>query len=344
MRRVIGVSALIAVLAVIIGAQSSGAGSAEVKINVGSKVLTFPAGTKPKIAFFDCIGTLYCDAQKKVVAQIAAKGTAVTFIGQLFNPTQQLNQVQTAIQSKKYNAFILEAADANAMCQVLTKDAPKAGIVVSVLVSPICGKTLNPWGVSEWSPGTLNIVGGQDGPTYYTNWLRLAKKQLNLGPTSHVLLVTGPPESPATQTLALAMKNAGINAEATLNTNFTTPDAQNKTQTALQAHSHINAIISIYSDCTRGVLNALKSAGQLGKIPVTDVGASKYTVGQVRAGNVALTVPYSPRENATTSIQQIVNAFAGKQGPRAVNAMQRGDSFHPYAITKANASTWQAEW
>jgi ribose transport system substrate-binding protein len=86
-------------------------------------------------------------------------GAKVDVFDGKFDPSVQFNQMQTALGNKRYNAWIVQANDAQQVCDITTKQAPAAGILVSAITLPLCGRNSNS-GDELWAPGTLNFVGG----------------------------------------------------------------------------------------------------------------------------------------------------------------------------------------
>lgn len=323
---------------------SSGDGST-ISIDLGTQNLTFPAGTKPKIAMFAGSGIAYQTAYQDEVPTLEKKyGISITYLDSKFDPATQLSQLRTAIQSKKYNAFLVENYSSASACTLLTKDAPAAGIVVSQLDNPTCDQATKPAGDEFWTPGTLNSIGAEATVTYYTGWVREAKELLGDG-DHQVAVISGPPLVAATKNMNSAMTANGINPVASLNSDYTTPTALKQTADLLQSHPDVDAIFSVGVDVTVGIVTALKQAGKKpGDVKVFQVGGAKQNAQLIKDGWITMDVPYTPKTIINTAVEQMVNAFEGKQGPRFDPALVVGTADTPFQITKETIDTYEFEY
>src|SRR3990172_305008 len=148
--------------------QSSG----EVEIDIGGgKTVTLDASEPLSIAYF-VVGTSTSylqangDAAKAAAAEI---GATIDVFDAEFAPEKQLNQVENALQSGKYNAFVFQPVSGPQACDLISKDAPDKGILVSINIAQLCDRGFNE-GEELWQPGTLNYVGSTTTLGYYQAW------------------------------------------------------------------------------------------------------------------------------------------------------------------------------
>lgn len=325
-------------------ASSSGSGS-EIKIDVGNgRTLTFPAGTKPKIAVFGSSGDAYQEVQRQAAENAARKdGVELTYFDSKAESALELSQVQNALQTKKYNAWVFESYTGPAACNLVTKEAPAANIVVVQSTVPTCAQQEGkPAGEESWAPGTLATIGAGATSTAYDAFVQEAKKLLR--PGAKVAVINGIQAVTTTRLLKEAVEKNGIKPIAEVNSNYTTPDALAKTQTMLQAHPEINAIISIYADSTLGAIRAIESAGKTGQIQTFDVGGSKQSVEEIKAGKQTMSVPYFPATVNETAVNVLVEAFAGKPTKRFYPAYAKGTPEHPFVITKSTVASFEPQY
>lgn len=324
---------------------TSGGSSSTITIDVGTQKLTFPAGTKPKIAMFAGSGIAYQTAYRDELPNLEKKyGLSITYLDSKFDPTTQLSQLRTAIQSKKYNAFLVENYSSASACTLLTKNAPAAGIVVSQLDNPTCDQATKPAGDEFWTPGTLNSIGAESTVTYYTGWAREAKQLLGAG-DHQIAVISGPPLVAATKNMNSAMTANGISPVASLNSDYTTPTALKETADLLQSHPNVDAVFSVGVDVSVGIVTALKQAGKKpGDVKVFEVGGAKQNAQLIKDGWITISVPYTPKTIIDTAVEQMVNAFAGKQGPRFEPALNVGTSETPFQITKETVDAYKFEY
>lgn len=320
-------------------------GSDVVTIDLGSTTVDIPAGTKPEIAMFAGSGIAYQTAYQETVKELAAKyGINITYFDSMFDPTTQLNQVRSAIQDGKYNAFMIENYSGEAACDLLTKDAPAAGIVVSQLTNPTCDQATKPAGDEFWSPGTLNSVGAISTVTYYTAWVREAMKMLGDG-DQKVAVLNGPPLVAATLNTDKAFADNDVTPVANLNSDYTTATALKQTSDILQANQDIDAIFTVGPNMTVGVVTALQQAGKkAGEVAVFEVGGTEANAKLVEDGWLTMAVPYTPRTVATTAVDEIIAAFEGKQGAHFLPALNEGTADDPFLITKDTTSSYPYEY
>lgn len=320
-------------------------GGEKVSVDVGTQKVSVTKGAKPEIAMFAGSGIAYQTAYQNEVPKLEKKfGVNITYFDSKFDPTTQLNQIREAIQSKKYNAFMVENYSSAAACNLLTKDAPKAGILVSQLDAPTCDEATKPAGDTFWSPGTLNTVGAEATVTYYTSLVREAKDLLG-SETPKVAIVNGPALVAGTKNLTEAVKENGLKPLANLNSDYSAPTSLKVTADLLQSKPDVNVIFSIGADTTVGVVGALKQAGKKpGEVKVFDIAGTKANEKLITSGYQTASIPYTPKTVITVAVEQLVLAFEGKQGPRYLDALNKGTATEPFLITKETTGDYPYEY
>ena len=257
--------------------------------------------TKLKVAFFSS-GTSneYLKVAIEEAQSLASEDgfTLDVFDGQ-WDAKVQFDQMQSALTSGKYNAFAVEAIDGNLACDILTKDAPKAGVLVTVFNVPLCGRANNA-GDKVWEPGTVTFVGGQT-PEVYQAW---ADEVIAAHPDgAQIALISGPPLSANTINFIEASKafegKPNFKVVASQTTDYTTPEGFAAAQTMLQANPGINVIMSNYTGMTRGVIQA--TAGT--DVSVYDFGGDKWALDNVKSGALSGTVMMLPRLEAREAVR-----------------------------------------
>jgi ribose transport system substrate-binding protein len=320
------------------GSASSSTGKT-VSINVGAAKPIELSGS-PRIAYFVAGSTnAYEVAIMKAARAAAAKvpGATITFFDPNFSAATQLNQIQDAIATKKYNAFIVQPNDGQLLCTVLTKTAPADNIAVIALDSPLCGQASAPTWASQYTPGLLQFVGiyTSDLETQYLEWMAAQ----NPGPQK-VIALTGPALFPNTPMAESALKNVqakypNFKLVAQAATDFSTLEGQQKTLPLLTANPGVTIVYSVYSDITQGVAAAIKQAGLSGKVKVYDIGLSSWDVGALKDGQLAgsLSTDY-PIYDANETLNALQEAFSGKAPPHVV-----ANDGYPYTQYLANGDT-----
>ena len=286
------------------------------------------------------------DEAQKVAKQL---GVQLDVIDGQCNPAVQYNQMQVALTTKKYNAWILEANDASQACDIATKQAPAAGILVSVVVLPLCGHA-TAQGQNLWVPGTLNFIGGNETVDSFKQIWEQAIKD-NPGPQK-VGVMTGPDLNTNTINYLAAMKQVlpkDWTIVGQVSTDYSVPDAEAKGQTLAQAHPDMTILMSDYTNITKGGIAGLKAAGLLGKVKIYDAGGTTAAVQFVKDGTVQLTTARYARTPMRVAIEDLIAARAGKPVPRFV-----WNDGHPpepgrkpgspaYLITKQNVNDYHPE-
>jgi ribose transport system substrate-binding protein len=315
-------------------------------IDVGTHKIEVEEGTGPKIAFFSSTGNTYEDALNASVEETAEElGADVTMFDAKLTPTTQFNQAQNALQSGEYNAWIVQTMDPNQMCKIMTEQAPEADIVVVGVSNPLCGREVEPWGEeTSYSPGMWAQVNSVFTVTYDMSWVDAAVEFDDPKGKTYAL-ITGPPLFPSSIVADQAMEeHPEVDLAATIRSNYTAADSFAKVQNLLQANPDLDGIYSVYSEMTRGAVQAIKAAGLEDQIKVFDLGGSEYSVEAIRNGEVSLTIPYGPVQEGEQAVESIVQAFEGKAPQRLWDALPKGTPEEPYVITEANADSFKPDY
>lgn len=289
---------------------------------------TFDVGDgELKIAFFTATGNEYLNAQVKAAKETASKvGASMTIFDSKFDAATQANQVQDALTSGRFNAFIMQSVQPDQICNTVRRALDK-GILVSVVNQAICKRGLNE-GEDLWEPGTVDYVGGTQTESAFRAWLD-AIVAAHPGPQK-VAVFTGLPTSTNTFNTLNALKeieseHPDFEVVAKASTDYSVAQGQQKAQDVLQAHPDLTLLVSNYSDVTKGALQAVTSAGKAGAITVYDYGANRWAVDQVKAGKLGgtgLMLPYTELANA---VQDLADAWKG-EGPAKFNDLAKSDA------------------
>jgi ribose transport system substrate-binding protein len=326
--------------------EEEGAESGMAKIDLGTETLEVEKKT-PKIGFFAFGLSAYELAYKAQIEKMNEEGSDVTWVEAKYEPALQLKQLQTALTTHEFDAWIIEAVDAEGVCNLVSKQAPEAGIPVGIIVSPTCGKSEEPWGEGIWAPGTLNMVSDTANVTWFTHVFESMKETLGITPETKVGALVGEHISAQTLAVEAGLKAAGIEPVETAETDYTAPVGQAKAQAMLSRNPDIEVIINGYEGITPGVIAALKEAGKKpGEIKIGDIGgSSEITVPNMKAGWLQASAVYDPTVIAQTAIEQMELAFQGEQGPRFLSADPPGASIEkPLVVTEETLSTFEPSY
>jgi len=232
-----------------------------------------------------------------------------------FDAQTQFDQMQTALTSGKYNVFAVEPNDGNLVCNMLTKDAPAAGIMVTVFNLPICGRATN-LGEETWEPGTVTYVGGQT-LDVYQEWVDQVKEAYPDG--AKIALVSGPDLNANTICFFKAAEAFGDDPKyevvAKQTTDYTTDQAFKAAQTIMQANPDLDVIMSNFSGMTRGVVQA--TAGS--EVAVFDFGGDQWALDNVKSGALASTIIMLPRQETKDALAAVVDLVQAKDVKKFYN-------------------------
>lgn len=294
-----------------------------VSIDVGNGFTVTQDKTEPiKIAFLNQ-GSTNSYLQANIAgAEARAKelGVELTIFDGGFDSQTQYSQIQNALTSGGYNAFMTLAVDGSATCKLFTEEAPAKNILSAVIIQPICGLDVER-GLDVWAPGTLTSIVGGGTVEFYDQWAEGIAASLT-EPTQ-VIYITGPeglgPVMSASAALATAAeKYPNLQLVDTQYTDFSAAGALSATQNSLLAHPEVTLVLSHFTDMTTGVIQALEQSGKSDQVRVFDIGGNEISVGYVKDGKIEQTVPYFPATAAACAVDMLVAAHGGEAVPRVV--------------------------
>jgi ribose transport system substrate-binding protein len=329
------------------GGASTDSSSGTVPVDVGlDEPLELPAGNV-KVGFL----TTALTNEYLVVTEKAIKEKAKEFgwdepsvYDASYDPATQLDQIQNMIQADEIDAAIVLPTDGGLLCKAVSEQLPEAGIVPITIISPICDKD-EVSGEESWVPGILTYVGASDNTPINKAWLEAAA-ELNPGPQKAAVFC-GPKIGSQGKAIAKAVEefeaeNDEFDVAFQVETDYTTANALEQARALLKANPDISVVMSCYGpDVTRGVLQALKESGQAGKIPLDDIGASKFTYEQMEDGLIQMTTPLNPQLDAEEAMDALKLAQEGKEVKKYYDALAPGHPpEEPLIITKENMSEY----
>ena len=246
----------------------------------------------------------------------AAHNASVTFLDSNFDGPTQVNQLQDAITSKRYQVVIIQANDGTAIAAPV-KQALAAGIVVVVQFTPIGGKfdTIQPQ-----IEGTINVI---DPPT--VNGQGLAKLALQacakVGKSSgcKVAYLQGfanyPLDTARTNAAVDALKSGGAGTVISNLVGGYTPDAgRTAMQNLLQSNPDVDVVI--------GSSQALEGATPLAagkKIQFVGNGGSTQAFKYIADGTWYATYDVPEKTEGSTAAEYGLAKARGGNPPVATN-------------------------
>jgi ribose transport system substrate-binding protein len=242
---------------------------------------------------------------------------SATFVDSNFDGPTQVNALQDAVTSKRFNVVIVQANDGTAMVNPV-RQAVAAGITVVVQFTPIGGRydTIQPQ-----VPGTINLI---DPPT--VNGVGLAKlgidacKSLGLTAAScKVAYLQGfanyPLDSARTDSAVANLKKGGVKTVISNLVGGYTPDnGRGAMQNLLQSHPDVNVVI--------GSSQALEGATPLAKgkkITFVGNGGSTQAFDYVKKGTWYGVYDVPEKTEGAKAAELGLNAARGQKVPAASN-------------------------
>jgi ribose transport system substrate-binding protein len=173
----------------------------------------------------------------------SAHNATATFLDSNFDGPTQVNQLQDAVTSKRYNVVIVQANDGTAIVPAV-KQAIAAGITVVIEFTPVGG---NYGTTAPQVPGAVSIV---DAPTLNGQGLATlglaACKKLAVQPCQVAYLqgfANYPLDTARTNATVDALKAGGADVVASVVGGYTADAGRTAFQNVLQAHPNVNVVI-----------------------------------------------------------------------------------------------------
>lgn len=339
--------ALAGALAVVCIAAAAGCGGDD----EGSAATESPGDEPVRIAFFmPFLANTYSLASLEAAKEVAKRENATieAFDGDL-DPKQQFAQVQDAITSGQFDAFVIVPLGGPgimpAIEQAIAQDIKVA--TLSLAAGPELDTT------EPQVEGVSATV--LDPPALRGEWLGgLTKSACEGHDPCKVILMPGTTDLPIDVAVADGVKDVAesepsIEIVATAAGGYLAGPALKATQDLLQAHPDVNVVAAGGDQMTVGVVQALDAfERQAGTGPddvkVLGLGASKPAVKGIRDGTWFGTVLSLPYEEGEIGTQAVIDAVRGELAePVAVSAAQ--ESGVPVEMTGENLpDDFESKW
>ncbi len=320
---VLGAGALTAVLVVALTAGVSAGGNKK----------------QVRLAFFNPIVANAFTASQYKGIQLSAKqgGATVTQFDAGFDQNKQISQIQDAIVSKKFDAFVITPVN-GAVLVAPTEQAIKAGIKVVAIFNDI-GPNLD--SIKPQVPGISSVIGqrlsinGQ----YLGQWI--VKACGNKNPCNAAYMPGSFKQG--TEIIRLNALDKVVKAHKNIKMiqsaegGYTAAPALKAATDVLTAHPDLNVFATSGDQMMTGILQAVKSAGLSGKIKLVGNGTTIEGVSWVRQGLVLADPVGVPYTEGLLGAKYAIMAANGQKVPSSVNELA-ASPVGPVA-TKATLST-----
>jgi ribose transport system substrate-binding protein len=283
------------------------------------------------VAFFGfAAANSFAQATWAGVKQTAAKNhVQAKFFDPNFNAQTQVSQIQDAITTGRYQAFVIQANDGNSVIPAI-KQALKAHIAVVAEFTPV-GSNYN-----SITPPIKGMTFVGESPVHNGHELGVlgiqACKGLN---PCNVAYLEGfkslPLDNARTNEVKKTLGTAkNVKLVADVEGGYTQASGLKAAQDVLQAHSDVNVMIGS-SQAIEGAQLALKGAGKLGKVKLIGNGGSCQAVKGVQNGTWFATYALPETTSGAKAAQLAIDAGNGKKVPASFDV----DTLTNPLLTKA---------
>lgn len=302
------------------------------------------AGKPVRVAFFNPAVTAYTTAnQEGVKAAVEKLGGKLTVFDGTFDANKQLAQMQDAIASKLYDAFVVMPLN-GALLAKPTEEAIAAGIKVVADWTDL-GAQLD--SIAPQVTGISAVVANKMGTNGQGQRLgeQIVEACVGVNPCDAVYMPGA--FSQATEQVrieaakAVVAKYPNIKLKVSADGKYSNSTAQSVAASELLAKPNIKAFATTDDGMLLGILAAVKDAGKSGKVALIGAGASKQVIALIRQGVVTSSLVLLPYSEGAKAGEYAVLAAQGKTVPASTDTVSLS-TIGPVA-TKTSLSTAEGQ-
>jgi ribose transport system substrate-binding protein len=305
-----------------------------------SGAATTSAKKVESIAFFGFAGAnSFAQATWAGVQEQAAKdGVKAKFFDPNFDAAKQVSQIQNAISSGQYQAFVVQSNDGNAVVPPI-REALKAGITVVGEFTPVGTDYAS---IKPQVPGMI-FVG--EAPVDNGKALgELGVEACKGVDPCNVAYLEGSPALPLdvarTKAVEAELGTApNVKVVAKVTGGYTKADGLKAGQNVLQAHPDVNVMIGS-SQAMAGAEQAVGDAGKAGKIKLIGNGGSHQAVAKVKSGDWFAVYATAEKTNGAKAAELAIQAAGGKQVPDSFDTR----TLQQPKLTKSTVGSFTGEY
>jgi len=272
--------------------------------------------------------------------------TTVTIFDGAFDPTNQLNQIQTATATGKYDGYIIMPVFAGMLIQAV-EEAIAAGIDVVATNNPLGAD------VDNYEPQIKGVVGSAVEDNRGVG-MAIGKMAIRACETDHpkeavceVEYLSGGLKLPLEVTKRAgfdeAIKGSNLKVVAEGEAGFSVDLGLTATQDMLQAHPGIDVVVTGGDEMALGAQKAIDDTKLAGTISIIGVGASSQGVEAVKNGDWFGTAAFQPHFEGVTIAKMLLDNLDGiEPADRSIVMQELIPS--GYEVNKDNAANFVAEW
>ena len=297
-------------------------------------------GKVKAIAFFGfAAANSFAQATWAGVKQTAKKNhVSAKFFDPNFNAQTQVSQIQDAITTGRYQAFVIQANDGNAVIPAI-KQALAAHIAVVAEFTPVGSN------YATIKPPVPGLVFVGEAPVWNGQSLGKLGIQACAGKNPcNVAYLEGFKSLPLDNARTAAVKKtlataSNVKLAADVEGGYTQASGLKAAQDVLQAHPEIDVMIGS-AQAIEGAEQAIKTAGKEGKIKLIGNGGSCQAIAGVRNGTWFATYIIAEKSSGAKAAQFAIDRGNGKKVPTSYDTRKLQN---PIGI-KANLGNFKAQY
>lgn len=308
------------------------------------------AGKKIRVAFFNPAVTAYTTAnQDGVKAAVAKLGGELTVFDGQFDANKQLAQMQDAIATKQYDAFVVMPLN-GALLAKPAAEAIAAGIKVVADWTDL-GPELD--SIAPQVTGISAVVGNKMGTDGQGQRLgeQIVAGCAGIDPC-HAVYMPGV-FSQATEQIRLdtaktvVAQHSNIKLTVSADGKYSHSTAQSVATNSLLADPEIDVFATTDDSMLLGIVASVKDAGKTGKIALIGAGASKQVIALIRQGVVTSTLVLLPYSEGAKAAEYAILAAQGKTVPVSTDTVSLspiGPIANKESLSTADGLTFTGEF
>lgn len=279
-------------------------------------------GDVKKIAFFGFAGAnSFAQATWAGVQEAAeAAGVEAEFFDPNFDSAKQVSQIQNAIASGEFDAFVVQSNDGNAVVPAI-EEAIAEGIPVVAEFTPVGTdySTIEPQVEGMIFVGEPPVENG-------TALGEMAVEACADIDPCQVAYLEGNPQLPLdtarTEAVKAALSEApNVELVATVTGGYTQADGLKAGQNVLQAHPDVNVIVGS-SQAIAGVEQAVEEAGKTGDVLLIGNGGSRQAVQAVKDGRWHAAYVIAEKASGRKAAELAIAAARGEEVPSSFDTRE----------------------
>jgi ribose transport system substrate-binding protein len=276
-----------------------------------------------RIAFFNPIAANPVTAANYdgVLAEAAEHGADVTAFDAGFDQAKQISQIQDAIASDQYDAFIIMPVNGAALVSV-TEEAIAEGIVVVADWNNI-GPDLA--SIEPQVPGLTSVVAQSLGQQGRQIGEEIARGCEEIDPCTAVYMPgsfnQGSEKLRMDEVTAVTDGHPNIEMNTSADGGYQAGPAQAAAADVLLALGDVHVFATPGDQMALGIVQAIEDAGRSGEVKVISAGASERTIQLVRDGVLFSDIVTLPYSEGVYSARHAILAVRGEDVPASLDSI-----------------------